>query len=369
MRLLTVNTGSTSVRLGLYEVTPEGAGEILFQRHPLSDEPPERRLRAFLGLEMPEAVVHRVVHGGDSLTAACLIDGTVERKIQQLNEIAPLHNPIALAWIRACRLRFGTEMPQIAVFDTAFFAGLPPHAAHYALPRPLTERLKIRRYGFHGIAHRALWRRWKALRPDLPEGGRLITVQLGGGCSMAAIDRGRPQEISMGFSPAEGLMMATRSGDLDPSVITYLLRREHLSAMEIDRLVNREAGLLGVSRQSGDITRLLGSEEPEARLAVTMYLHRLRKYLGAYLAVLRGADGILLGGGVSEHAPEIRGRALAGMEWAGLRLDDEANRALGAGEGRISAAGSAIEARVVRVNEEGELIDEARALLGEVDSP
>jgi acetate kinase len=360
--VLTVNAGSSSVRLAAFEA---GAGELRpcgTVRHETGPAQPVELLTAFVEqhlTERPQRVAHRVVHGGMLLTSARWLDTQVEAEIERLVPLAPLHNPAALAWVRACREVLGVNVPQLAVFDTAFYAQLPAVAATYAVPWQIAERHGLRRYGFHGLAHQALWSRWRELHPDLPEGGRLISFQLGAGCSVTANSRGRPRDTSMGFSPLEGLVMATRSGDIDPALVTYLQRAEGLSNVDIDRLLNERSGLLGVSGLSGDMRILLSGDDPRARLAVALYAYRARKYLGAYLAVLGGVDGIVFGGGVGEHAAAVRAAILEGMAWAGIRLDAAANAATLGREGRISEAGSAIEAWVIPVDEARVLAQEA----------
>ena len=365
MTVMTVNAGSSSVRLAAF--APEG--EALSRRvsgHFSGDRnDPAAMLRAFLkehGIEEVAVVAHRIVHGGARLTASCVLDAAVEAEIERLAPLAPLHNPPALAWIRAAREVLGPGVTQVAVFDTAFYADLPEAARTYALPREFTHRHGLRRYGFHGIAHRALWRRWRMLRPDVSEGGRVISAQLGAGCSMTAVERGAPRDTSMGFSPLEGLMMSTRGGDMDPGVITYLQRREVFSPEAIERLLYHDCGLQGVAGES-DMRRLLAREDAEARLAVEMYCHRARKYLGAYLAVLGGADAILFGGGVGENAPFVRGKILANMEWAGIALDAQANRAAVGTEARISRPQSRTEIWVIPVDEAAILAQEAAAVV------
>ena len=230
--VLTVNTGSSSVRLAAF--APEGGSlSLLASGHfPGEWSNPAAMLHAFLtghGIEAVTAVAPRIVHGGARLTAPCRIDAEVEAEIGRLVPLAPLHNPRALEWIRASRVLAGAEATQVAVFDTAFYAALPEAAATYALPRALCARHGIRRYGFHGIAHQAMWRRWRELRPELPEGGRVISLQLGAGCSIAAVRDGQAVDTSMGFSPLEGLVMAIRSGDVDPGVLLFLQRAEGLA--------------------------------------------------------------------------------------------------------------------------------------------
>src|SRR3989338_519427 len=362
MHVLTINTGSSSVRLAAF--APDGADlrAIGAERHDLGVSAPSELLSAFVKRHLPappRLVAHRVVHGGARLTTTRRIDAAVEAEIGRLAPLAPLHNPVALAWVRACREVLGADVPQIAVFDTAFYAHLPEVAATYALPHELSARHEVRRYGFHGLAHQALWSRWRALRPDIAEGGRVISFQLGAGCSVTAIDRGRPLDTSMGFSPLEGLVMATRCGDLDPGLVTFLQRAESLSAADMERLLNENSGLRGVSGISGDIRTLLAADNPRARLAVQLYCYRARKYLGAYLAVLCGADAILFGGGVGENTAAVRAAILDGMDWVGIQLDAAANNAASGREGRISQTDSRTEVWVIPVDESRILAQEA----------
>lgn len=367
MSVLTVNAGSSSVRLAAFAPEEAELRARGVERHDLGAGSPGELLAAFVKRHLParpRLVAHRVVHGGARLTSTRRIDAGVEAEIERIAPLAPLHNPVALAWIRAAREVLGADVPQVAVFDTAFYAQLPEVAATYALPRELSARHGLRRYGFHGLAHQALWLRWRELRPDVPEGGRVISFQLGAGCSVTAIDCGRPLDTSMGFSPLEGLLMATRSGDVDhPGLVTFLQRVEGLSAADMERLLNESSGLLGVSGLSGDLRLLLAADDPRARLAVQLYCYRARKYLGAYLAVLGGADAILFGGGVGENAAAVRADILDGLDWAGIRLDAAANTAAVGREGRISAADSRIEAWVIAVDEARILAQEALAAM------
>lgn len=362
MIVLTVNIGSSSVRLVAFN---DGAA---LQRQTVAlngNGTAAIRLRAFLceqNIGPVSVVAHRVVHGGNNLVAPCAVDARVEAEIERLAPLAPLHNPAALAWIRAAREVLGPGVPQVAVFDTAFYADLPEAARTYAIPQDLAYKHGLRRYGFHGIAHLAMWRRWRELRPDVPEGGRVISLQLGAGCSMTAIERGVPRDTSMGFSPLEGLMMATRGGDMDAGVITWLQRREGFSPEVTEQLLYYNCGLQGVAGES-DMRRLLARDDADARLAVEMYCHRARKYLGAYLAVLGSAEAILFGGGVGENAPVVREKILAGMEWAGIGLDAEANRAAVATEACISRPRSRVEVRVIPVDEAAILAQEAVAAM------
>lgn len=308
------------------------------------------------------AVGHRIVHGGDRFRQPVQVDAEVLRAIEALSELAPLHNPAGVAGIRAARAVLG-GIPMVAVFDTAFHRTLPPRASTYAIPRDLAARHGIRRYGFHGIAHASLVAGYAA-QAGRPAGeGRLITLHLGNGCSAAAIRSGECVDTSMGFTPLEGLVMGTRSGDLDPSVVSYLAHREGMSAGEVERWLNERCGLLGVSGLSHDmrVLQAAAAEDPggPAALAIELFCYRARKYLGAYLAVLGGAEAVLFGGGIGEHAPAIRARICQDMGWCGLSLDPARNAAAvglpPGGAARIGSEEASVAAYVVAVDEETEI--------------
>ena len=384
MIVLTVNTGSTSVKLAAFQANTPAPGVVTGTAKPEDLKPavdpvvrrlrsqhltgtvpdPLATLRGFLGQldEPPTATAHRVVHGGTLFTGPTLLDDASRDAIAALSELAPLHNPLALKWIDAAREVCGAGVTHVAAFDTAFFSSLPPIAAEYALAPGVGVELGVRRYGFHGLAHEAMWHRWRELQPTLPGGGRLITVQLGGGCSIAALDRGRPRDTSMGFSPLEGLVMATRSGDVDAAVVPYLERRLGVSGEQVLAILNERSGLAGVAGSPEDPGKLLDGGSEQARLAVELYCYRARKYLGAYLAVLGGCDGVAFGGGVGEHVPQVREMILAGMRWAGIELDGAANQAARGSESRISAAGSPVSVWVIPVDEEPLMVRAALTL-------
>lgn len=300
-----------------------------------------------------EAVGHRVVSGGDRFRAPVLIDEPVLAVLDDISDLAPLHNPPAILCIRAARDALGSTMPMVAVFDTAFHATLPDYAYTYALPREVAERYRVRRYGFHGTAHEYMLKRYAEIMGIPSVEATIITLQLGNGCSAAAIRNGRSVDTSMGFTPLEGLVMGTRSGDIDPGIVGYLAQKEGVDAAEIERRLNQQSGLLGISGRSSDMRDLLQIEEhdPQARLAVEVFCYRVRKYIGAYLAALGGAQAVIFGGGIGEHAPTIRARICEGMEWFGLRLDPARNAGMLGAEGRISADGAPIAAYVIPVDE------------------
>jgi acetate kinase len=301
-----------------------------------------------------DAVGHRVVHGGARFVRPTVVDDRVMAAIAELEALAPLHNGPSLAGIRASRETLGPSLPMVAVFDTAFHATLPDHAACYAIPAELARRHGIRRYGFHGLAYQSVVARYGQLTGLSSDRVTIVALHLGGGCSAAAIREGRSIETSMGFTPLEGLVMATRSGDLDPSVIGHLARGEGVPVEDVERWLNERSGLLGLSGRSHDVRDLLAEEERDgrARLALDAFCHRARKYVGAYLATLGGANAVVFSGGVGENSPDVRTRICRGLEWFGLELDDARNRSLVGAGGRISAEGSPLEAWVIPASEE-----------------
>lgn len=295
-------------------------------------------------------VGHRVVHGGEDFTAPTVLDREALARLRRLAELAPLHNPPALEVVEAVLARC-PAVPAVAVFDTAFFRALPEHAQAYAVPKVWAAQYGIKRYGFHGIAHEYLAERVAAATGRMP--ARMLTLQLGQGCSIAALAAGRPVETSMGFTPVEGLVMGTRSGDVDAGAVLHVARRGR-SADELDADLNRRSGLLGLSGLSDDVRELLSAEREGhagARLALDVFCHRIRKYIGAYAAVLGGLDAVAFGGGVGENSAAVRARVCAGLEWLGIEIDAESNeRCLGC-EGRISAPGAKVDVLVIPVRE------------------
>jgi acetate kinase len=303
------------------------------------------------------AVGHRVVHGGERFHASVRIDADVLSGIEECVELAPLHNPANLKGIRAARAILGEGVPDVAVFDTAFHATLPEVAYLYGIPYQYYRRFKLRRYGFHGTSHRYVAYRYRKLRRLQPGEVNVITLHLGNGCSACAIRAGRSIDTSMGFTPLEGLLMGTRSGDVDPSVLEYLCEKEGITLQEVTAILNRQSGLLGVSGLTGDMRDLLAEEaeydDRRARLAIDLFCHRVRKYVGAYLAVMGGADALVFTGGIGENAPEVRARICADLQWLGLELESDRNAALTGGrEGPISREGSRLAAWVVPTDEE-----------------
>jgi acetate kinase len=310
-----------------------------------------------------EAVGHRVVHGGDRFNTAIRIDEAVLSALDSLGELAPLHNPSSLSGIHAVRKLLGSSIPMVAAFDTSFHRTIPPKATTYALPHELASEHGIRRYGFHGLAHQYSALRYAELVGKPAGQVNLVTMHLGNGCSACAIRNGVSIDTSMGFTPLEGLVMGTRSGDLDPALVTYLAAKEGID--EIERLLNTQSGLLGLSGLSSDMRELVAAyeENPRARLAVDVFCYRARKYLGAYLAALEGADAVVFSGGIGEHMPLVRKEICAGMEWCGLLLDNGRNDSLVGGEGRISTDDARIHLFVIPSDEEAVIARDTAILL------
>lgn len=295
------------------------------------------------------ATGHRVVHGGERFSSPVRVTLSVFDALKSLAPLAPLHNPLALAVMEAVGERF-PDLPIIAAFDTAFFRDLPETARRYAIPAEWSDAHAIRRYGFHGIAHQHLS---EVLR-ERRAGPRAVTLHLGQGCSAAALLDGRPVDTSMGFTPLEGLVMGTRSGDIDPGVLLHLARNGY-GWKDLEEGLNRRAGLLGLSGISDDVRELLEREaegHAAAKLALEAFCTRIRKYVGAYAAVLGGLDAIAFGGGIGENSAEIRERILRPLAWLGVELDSVANAACAGHAARISTERSSVQVYVVPVDEQ-----------------
>ncbi|PYS90028.1 MAG: acetate kinase [Acidobacteria bacterium] len=304
-----------------------------------------------------QAVGHRVVHGGERFTHSVLITDEVLRGIEECIDLAPLHNPANIKGIVAAREVFGVGLPQAAVFDTAFHQTLPDHAYLYAIPYQFYRRHRIRRYGFHGTSHRYVAYRYRQLRSIEREQTNIITLHLGNGCSIAAIRAGDSVDTSMGLTPLEGLVMGTRSGDIDPAIIDFIAVKEGLTAEAVESLLNKQSGLIGISGLTNDMRELLAeaheNDDRRARLAIEIFCYRARKYIGAYLAGVGGADAVVFTGGIGENAAEVRARICAGLEWLGLELDPERNEAQIHGrEGLITRDGARLAAYVIPTDEE-----------------
>src|ERR1700758_4870077 len=302
------------------------------------------------------AVGHRVVHGGETFKESTLVDDRVLKGIEDCIDLAPLHNPNNVKGILAARELFGSDTPQVAVFDTAFHHSIPEHAYLYGIPYHLYRRHRIRRYGFHGTSHRYVAFRYRALRGLTRQQTNIITLHLGNGCSATAIKEGASIDTSMGMTPLEGLVMGTRSGDLDPAVVSVIARKEGMSASEVDTLLNTQSGLLGISGLTNDMRELQAElkehDDRRVRLAVEVFCYRARKYIGAYLAAMGGADAVVFTGGIGENSPEVRARICSEMEWAGLLIDAAKNQETVGREGLISTEDSKLLAYAVPTDEE-----------------
>jgi acetate kinase len=303
-----------------------------------------------------QAVGHRIVHGGERFKTSVRIDADVLEGIEDCFELAPLHNPPNVKGYRAAR-EILSDVPHVAVFDTSFHQTMPSEAFLYGLPYVLYQRHGVRRYGFHGTSHRFVSHRLAELlgRPADDASLRVITCHLGNGCSVAAVRGGRSVDTSMGFTPLEGLVMGSRSGDLDPAIVLYLMAKEELGPAEMNALLNKHSGLLGLSGVSNDMRALLEAEaegNQRARQAVDVFCYRLRKYIAAYLGVLGGVDAIAFAGGIGENAAAIRERAVKGLDALAIAIDPGRNAAARGQESDISPEGARSRVFVVPTNEE-----------------
>jgi len=320
------------------------------------------------------AVGHRVVHGGERFRLSTRIDADVVEGIEDCIELAPLHNPANLKGIRAARELLGEGVPQVAVFDTSFHSTMPEDAYLYAIPYQLYRRHKIRRYGFHGTSHRYVAYRYRMMHGLEPEDVNLVTLHLGNGCSACAVRQGKSFATSMGFTPLEGLVMGTRAGDIDPSLIEYLSIKEGMSLSEIDTLLNKQSGLLGLSGMTGDMREILEEEaenqDRRARLAIAVFCRRVKHYIGAYLAEMGGCDAIAFAGGIGENAASIRRRICDGLEPLGISLDPARNdRMVDGRQGEISADGARVKVLVIPTNEELLIARDTYRVVADVPRP
>ncbi len=327
-----------------------------------------RRLSDYTGAagEKLQGIGHRVVHGGEHYSAPVLIDAEVIETIRALTPLAPLHNPANLKGIEVAQQCFA-HVPQVAVFDTAFHHTLPEHAYRYALPAECYEQHHVRRYGFHGISHQYVAKRAAALL-DMPlQRLKLITLHLGNGASAAAIKQGHCVDTSMGMTPLEGLMMGSRCGDLDPAVPLYLARTMDRSDEEIDHLLNEQSGLLGVSgvKDMREVHQGIAKGDADARRALEMYCYRIRKYIGAYYAVLGGVDALVFTAGIGEHDAEVRWRSCEGLEALGIAIDARRNEAVNSSAAEIQRADADVRVLVVPTDEEREIARQTLMLINE----
>ncbi|HKS57194.1 MAG TPA: acetate/propionate family kinase [Steroidobacteraceae bacterium] len=375
MPIFALNCGSSSIKCAivdsaqrrrLYETHVENADASGFSEAVAQVLQELRSRSAEHG--QPDAFAHRIVHGGESFVQPTRIDDQVLEAIEQLSHLAPLHNPPALAAVRQARKAY-PRTPHIAIFDTAFHATLPLAAREYALPQDLRQRFGIRRYGFHGISHAHVMQS-VATHMGVDAGKlRIVSCHLGNGASAAAIEHGRSVETSMGMTPLEGLVMGTRAGDLDPGVLLHLLHAKAIDAKALDDVLNKKAGMQGLTgtHDMREIERRAAAGDETCRVAIGIYAHRVRKYIGAYAAVMGGADVIAFTGGVGENSAVIRRACLERLEFLGAELDDARNRDArpdsASGCCEISRAGSRTRLLVVRADEELAMAIAAATLL------
>jgi acetate kinase len=373
-QVLVVNSGSSSVKYQLLDMAAprrlaSGIAERIGESGQVATHVDAMRqiLGELDGVLRPErliAVGHRVVHGGERFSGPVLIDDAVCAEIRDLAPLAPLHNPPNLTGIEAARSAF-PDVPQVAVFDTAFHSTLPAHAHTYAVPARWRDELGVRRYGFHGTSHSYVSRRAAAMLSKDPADVNVIVLHLGNGASACAVAGGVSVDTSMGLTPLEGLVMGTRSGDVDPALPAYLARTAGMSAPEVDEALNKHGGLLALagSNDLRDITAAAEKGDVAARLAIDVYCYRIRKYVGSYLAVLGHVDAVAFTAGVGENSPVVRAAALAGLERLGIAVDPERNEAPSREERYVSPYWAETAVLVIPTDEEMEIAAQACAVV------
>ena len=394
MKILVLNCGSSSIKYRLFDddttiargvVEKIGEEVSLFSHHSEGVEIKKQPIRVHdhtRGIELVlntlvdkgvihdygeiDAIGHRVVHGGEEFKSSVLIDDKVMRTLYACVPFAPLHNPHNIKGIESCK-QILPNVPQVAVFDTAFHQTMGPVAFLYAIPYHYYERYGLRRYGFHGTSHYYVSNRAAELMGQPMSELKMITAHLGNGCSVAAIKSGKVVDTSMGFTPLEGLVMGTRSGDIDPAIVTFLIRKERLSPDEVDSILNKRSGLLGISGISNDMRQLIDASNKgneRARLAIDIFAYRVKKYISAYAGVLGGVDAIVFTAGIGENAPLVRKKILEGLEFMGIQLDDELNEyTVGGREGVISKPDAKVKLFVIPTNEELVIARETRKIV------
>ncbi|WP_339324348.1 acetate kinase [Paenibacillus sp. FSL W8-0194] len=386
MKILVINAGSSSLKYQLYDMTDEsvlakGLVERIGMDSSIVTHKPAGRadvtevseilehttaIRKVLGLltnpehgvigsiDEIDAVGHRVVHGGEYFDESAVVDSDVKSKIRQLFDLAPLHNPASMMGIKAAEANM-PNIPQVVVFDTAFHQSMPEHAYLYAIPRVLYKKHKVRRYGAHGTSHDYVSQAAAEFLGRPIEDLKIITCHIGNGASITAVKNGRSIDTSMGMTPLEGLMMGTRSGDLDPAIVPFVMNKEELTVNEVNSMLNKHSGLLAISGISSDmreITEGMQNGDANSKLAFDMYEYRLRKYIGSYAAVMNGVDTIVFTAGVGENSVVLREKVCENLTYLGVELDKELNAIRSGEPRRISSADSKVEVLVIPTNEE-----------------
>lgn len=363
MRILVVNAGSSSLKLRLLDTDDEVLADEHLERWDPADT--EATVKAMRRFDQPEAIGHRIVHGGDRFIAPTVIDDDVEKEIRLLTPLAPLHQPAALAGIDGIHAVF-PGVPSVACFDTAYHATIPAEAATYALPAAWRKRWSLRRFGFHGLSHAYTARRTAAMVQPAAAGFRVVTCHLGAGASLCAARDGRSVDTTMGYTPLEGLVMATRSGSVDPGLVLWLIIEAGLSPAEVGDALEMQSGLTGLAG-TGDMRALLQARaegQEAATLAIDVYLHRLAREVAAMTAALGGLDALAFTGGVGENSPEVRAEVVSRLGYLGVAVDPSNNESAVGVDADIGAPGAPARTVVVEAREDLEIALQTRAVLG-----
>ena len=393
MKIMVVNAGSSSLKYQLFdmestEVLAKGLcerigidgkikhksakgefeKEIAMPNHAAAikeviDAVTDAKYGCISSLDEISAVGHRIVHGGDLFTESVLVDEKVLAGIDQCSELAPLHNPGSLTGIKAC-MEVMKDVPQVGVFDTAFHQTMPPKAYMYPLPYEYYEKYKVRRYGFHGTSHRYVSQRAAAMLGKKPEEIKVVTCHLGNGSSIAAVDCGKVVDTSMGFTPLAGLLMGTRCGDVDPAVVTYIMQKENLSSKEMDTIMNKKSGALGLSGVSSDFRDVEAhmGENERCKLVLDIVAYQVKKYIGSYAAAMGGLDAVVFTAGIGENNTWLREDIVSGLEFMGIKIDHEKNQIRGK-ETDVSAQGATVRTLVIPTNEELMIARDTQAIV------
>ncbi|MGI6678765.1 MAG: acetate/propionate family kinase [Dehalobacterium sp.] len=396
MKILVLNAGSSSLKYQLFDMTNEsvlakGLVERIGLEGSLLTHRPADKDKKVINADIPDhttaiklmldaltdtghgvissmdeidAIGHRAVHGGSVFTESTIIDDEVVAKMEELIPLAPLHNPPGIAGIKACR-EIMPGLPQVAVFDTAFHQSMPEASYIYGLPYEYFEKYGIRRYGFHGTSHRYVSQRAAELMGEPLEDLKMVTCHLGNGASLAAIDKGKVLDTTMGFTPLEGLMMGTRSGNVDPAIIRFIMEKENLTIKEVDELLNKKSGFLGVSGISSDLRNVEEAASEgnyRAQLAIDMFYQKIVRFIGAFVAEINGIDVLIFTAGIGENSPEMREAVCSKLEFLCLFIDKEKNKFRGE-EREISTPGSKVKVFVIPTNEELMIARDTAALV------